>query len=598
MRDDGYVPIADYAVIGDGRTSALVSKDGSIDWLCLPNVDSGSVFGRLLDPERGGHFQLCPVERFDVERRYLPDSNVLETTFRTASGSVRLTDAMTLTDLTCIGPLREIVRKVEGLDGSVELRWRLEPRFDFGSRRTRIERRSGYPFATLGPVALALGAWDAGEPQERADGLEATFRVEAGGTAFLALTGTQGEPGILPGRADAEARLERTSRFWPDWARRARYEGRWAEEVRRGALVLKLCCFAPSGAIVAAPTTSLPEWIGGGRNWDYRFTWVRDASWTLDALLELGYHDEAHAFFWWIMHASRITQPRLQILYRIDGSAHVRERELPQLSGYRGSRPVRIGNAAAQQLQLDVYGAFLDSVWRYVEGTGDLDRDTAKEVAEIADYVAKMWRRKDSGIWEVRGDPAHFVQSKAMCWIALDRVCRLAEGGQVPDRSGRWRAEADEIRAWVDEHGWDDRRQVFVRASELDELDASVLTLALLEYDDPRGERMRSTVDAVRRELTNGPLVYRYQGEDGVAGEEGSFLTCSFWLADALARSGSVQDAVDLMDELMGYANDVGLFSEEVEPESRTLLGNFPQALSHLSFVNAAISIAEAGGVR
>ncbi|HKG44364.1 MAG TPA: glycoside hydrolase family 15 protein [Gaiellaceae bacterium] len=593
-RIDGYAPIREYALIGDGRTSALVARDGSVDWLCLPNVDSPSVFARVLDAERGGSFRLEPLKRFESARRYLENSNVLETTFTTATGRVRVTDAMTLTDIERISPMRELVRKVEGLSGTVALRWAFEPRFGYGRVETRIERRAGRWFAHAGADAIALGLCDAGEGALENGAVTGELRLGEGQSALISLAGATKEPAVIPGREDSERRLERTVRFWPEWAGRMEYDGSWSEQVTRSVLVLKLLTFAPSGAIVAAPTASLPEWIGGSRNWDYRFTWLRDASWTLDAMLRLGFRDEAHAFFWWLMHASRLTQPRLQVLYRIDGSVDTQEHELPELSGYRGSPPVRIGNGARDQLQLDVYGTVLEAIWLYGTEVGRLDGDTGKEVARIADYVADHWRDHDNGIWEVRGKPTAYTQSKALCWVALDRACALAEAGLIPNRSERWRDGADELQAFVDAEGWDEQRRSYVRAPDLRELDASLLTLVMLGYHHPRSDRMRGTVAAVERELREGPYVYRYRGEDGLDGDEGAFLTCSFWLVDAYARSGRVDDANELMAELVGLANDVGLYSEEVDPRTGEFLGNFPQGLTHLALVNAAVSIADA----
>jgi GH15 family glucan-1,4-alpha-glucosidase len=593
-RTDGYAAISDYALIGDGRTAALVARDGAVDWLCLPNIDSPAVFGRTLDAERGGSFRLEPTAPYEAERRYQPGSNVLETTFTTSEGAVRVTDAMTLTDDGRLSPLRELCRKLEGLSGTVSLCWELEPRFGYGLQDTTLSRRAGLWFADSGTDCFAVGAWNAGEPTAIDGTLAAGLDLRQGETAMLSLAAASKEPAVLPRRDDVERRLERTERFWPEWSGRARYEGDWREAVVRSALVLKLLVYAPSGAIVAAPTASLPEWIGGGRNWDYRFTWVRDASWTLDALIRLGLDDEAHAFFWWLMHASRITQPRFQILYRIDGSTHAKERELPGLAGYRGSTPVRVGNGAAHQIQLDVYGAVLEAIWLYVNDVGHLDGGTGREVARVADYVTEHWRDPDSGIWEVRADTTHFTQSKALCWVALERACRLAERGVIPDRSGRWRSAAQEIRAFVEAEGWDEERQSYVRAPDLRELDASLLTLAILSYDYPQTDRLRGTVAAIERELREGPFVYRYRGEDGVAGEEGAFLTCSFWLVDALARQHRLDEARALMEELVALANDVGLYSEEIDPASREFLGNFPQGLTHLALINAAISLTKA----
>jgi GH15 family glucan-1,4-alpha-glucosidase len=593
-RVDGYAPIRDYAIVGDGRTAALIARDGSVDWLCLPNVDSPSVFARLLDAERGGAFRLEPTIPFEVERRYQDSSNVLETTFTTAEGRARVTDAMTLTDIQRISPMRELVRKVEALSGTVPLRWSFEPRFGYGGAQTRIERRAGRWFAHAGSDAVVLGLANVADGHERGGAIEGRLRLRVGERAIFSLAAAHNEPAVIPGPEDSERRLERTQRFWPEWSGRVDYGGEWRDAVVRSALVLKLLTFAPSGAIVAAPTTSLPEWIGGARNWDYRFTWLRDASWTLDALLRLGHHHEAHAFFWWLMHASRLTQPCLQILYRTDGSVHTEERELSSLRGYRASSPVRVGNGARDQVQLDVYGSVLEAIWLYGRDVGRLDGDTGKEVGRIADYVAEHWRDRDNGIWEVRDERTHYTQSKALCWVALDRACALGEAGLIPNRSRRWREEADELRQFVDREGWDEGRRSYVRAPDLRELDASLLTLALLGFQDPRSERIQSTIAAVERELRVGPYVYRYRGDDGLEGEEGAFLTCSFWLVDAYARSGRLDEANALMDELVGLANDVGLYSEEIDPRTGEFLGNFPQGLTHLSLVNAAVSIEDA----
>jgi GH15 family glucan-1,4-alpha-glucosidase len=590
VRENGYAPIEDYALIGDGRTAALVARDGSIDWLCLPDVDSPSVFGAILDASLGGSFALRPADRFEAARRYVDGTNVLETTFRTGGGTLRVTDAMTLVPPGRLTPLREVVRKVECLEGDVELEWTMAPRFDYGRRHGRVELRAGRVFFTEGSQALALSVWGA-EPAAHG-----RIRLAAGEQVLFSLAWADRQPVVLPGNRDTEQRLEHTIAFWRRWSRDKEYGGPWRDAVIRSALAIKLLVFAPSGAVAAAPTTSLPETIGGRRNWDYRFAWLRDSSYALDAMLHLECPSEAHAFFWWLMHASRLTQPRLQVLYDVNGGNRARERELAHLAGYRGSAPVRVGNDAVEQVQLDVYGAVLNSTWLHAIRHGDLGGETGRAVAKIADFVAEHWREPDHGIWEVRSEPRHFTQSKAMCWVALDRAIRLAQDGFIPDRTKRWRAEADAIRAFVDEHCWDEGRRSYVRAAGARELDAALLTLALVGYGNSLGVRVRGTIDAIRRELAEGPLLRRYQGEDGVEGEDGAFLACSFWLTEALARTGRKEEAAELMDELVGCANDVGLYAEEIDPASREFLGNFPQALVHIALINAAFTIAGEDG--
>jgi GH15 family glucan-1,4-alpha-glucosidase len=589
---DGFLPIADYALIGDGRTTALVGADGTIDWLCLPNMDSASVFGALLDPALSGRFALAPVDPFEVERCYLPGTNVLETTFVTAGGRARVRDALTLPNPSAdLPPFRELARSVEGVTGRVRLRWRMEPRFGYGLGRTRFETRRRVPVATSGADALAVCAWDAGRPAWAAEGVGAEFEVEEGASALLALVAARGEPLVFPGRRQVLDRFERTITFWRGWAGERPYEGRWRDVVVRSALFLKLLVFAPSGAVAAAPTTSLPESIGGVRNWDYRFCWVRDAAYTLEALLRLGCRPEAHAFFWWFMHAANLSLPRLKTIYRLDGGAHLPERELP-LAGYRGSRPVRAGNRAADQRQLDIYGALLDMAWRYASQGYEIDPETGGELADVADFVAGVWTQPDSGIWEVRSAPRHFTHSKVMCWVALDRAARLAGRGCLPAKHrDRWTAEAAAIRTFVDRECWSDRHQSYVRAAGADEPDAALLVTSIVGYDDPRSPRSNGTIDFVRRRLGRGPFLYRYLGEDGLPGGEGVFLACSFWLVHALARAGRLDEATDLMDRLCACANDVGLFAEEIEPDRGEFLGNFPQGLVHLALVNAALAI-------
>jgi GH15 family glucan-1,4-alpha-glucosidase len=591
-RVDGYAPLRDYAAIGDGRTVALVALDGSIDWLPLPDLDSPSVFAAILDHARGGRFQLEPEVPYSVERRYLPETNVLETTFRTAAGAARVTDALTLPG-GGLEPYRELQRRIEGLSGLVPLRWRLEPRFGYGGRRVRLALRNGLPVATSGNDALALRSLDAGEPAISEHVIEGGFVSAEGSSALLALWFAHQEPLVLPGRDELERRLEATCASWRQWVGGRTYSGRWREAVVRSALALKLLVYAPSGAIAAAATASLPEQIGGERNWDYRYSWIRDSAFTIDAFLQLGCPAEAHAYFWWLMHATQLTHPRLHVLYRLDGGTRTGERQLP-LAGHRNSRPVNIGNGAGGQLQLDTYGELMQTAWLYTRADNSLDRDVARRFARIADYVCANWREADAGIWEVRSDPTQFTQSKMLCAVCLDRALRLAERGILPDKeASRWRNERAAIRDFVDTHCWSAEKRSYVRFAGSDELDASVLLGVLHGYAESGDERLRTTVDAIARELAEGPLVRRYAGDDGLSGTEGAFLACSFWLAEALARTGRVDAAAALMEELLELANDVGLYSEEIDPGTGDFLGNMPQGLSHLALISAAGAISE-----
>jgi GH15 family glucan-1,4-alpha-glucosidase len=590
----GYVPIGDYAAIGDGRTVALVARDGSIDWLCLPDLDSPSVFAAVLDAGRGGNFALRPEIPAGVRRRYLPDTNVLETTFTTAQGVVQVTDAMTLPNAE-LGPTRELIRRVDGLAGQVPMRWRITPAFDYGAASPRLERRGGVPVALAGPDALAVCSWGAGEAQVDDQSIFGRFETEESSSAVIALCGSHQEPLVFPSRQDVEARLKATTAYWRDWAANRAYDGPWREEVIRSALALKLLFHAPSGAIAAAASASLPEEIGGERNWDYRFCWVRDSAFTLQALLQLGCPREAEAFFWWLLHASQLSHPRLQVLYRLDGSESATERTL-QLDGYRGSRPVRVGNAAAAQTQLDIYGALLQTALVYTQAGGRLDRETGRRLAGIADLVCQTWRQPDSGIWEVRSEPAHFTQSKMMCWVALDRAVRLCDAGHIPrTHASTWRREQLAIREFIETRCWSERLSSYTRWAGGEELDASLLLGILFGYDAPNPSRLSSTVNALRLELGRGSLLSRYTGEDGLQGTEGAFLCCSFWLVDALARVGHLEEATALMEELIAVASDVGLYAEEIDAQTKELLGNTPQGLVHLALINAAVSISKAG---
>jgi GH15 family glucan-1,4-alpha-glucosidase len=584
-----YAPIRDYAAIGDGRTVALIERGGTIDWLCWPDLDSPSVFAAILDGERGGRFAFRPSTSFECERRYRDGSNLLETTFTTAAGRARVVDALTLAG-TGLEPGRELVRRIEGISGEVEFELVLQPRFDYGQRQPRLRVRDGWGHVFDRGSALALLVWPDAELAVQGGAIVGRLRVAASERAEVVLAGTHGEPLVFPSREEAGRRLELTDEYWRGWAETRSYDGRWRDAVLRSALALKLLVHAPTGAVAAAPTTSLPEQIGGERNWDYRFSWVRDSALTIDAFLTVGCAAEARSFFWWLLHASQISRPRLHVLYRLNGGTRAREQALP-LAGYRGSTPVRIGNGALEQLQLDLYGNLLQAAWLFAQHGNRLDAETGKRLADTADYVCTIWRQEDAGIWEVRSEPLHFTQSKMMCWLALERALGLAERGDIADRNARrWRDELARIGEFVEDRCWSAARRSYSRFPGTDELDASVL-LALIFGYGADSDRVASTVEAIRRELAAGPFVRRYSGDDGLAGREGAFLACSFWLVEALAMIGRREEAATMLDELVALANDVGLYAEEIDPASGEFLGNFPQGLSHIGLIRAAAAL-------
>ncbi|HMD35075.1 MAG TPA: glycoside hydrolase family 15 protein, partial [Vicinamibacterales bacterium] len=543
----------------------------------------------------GGSFTVAPAVPFESTRRYIDDTNVLETTFVTDRGSVRVIDALTLPDHR-LEPMRELARSIEGLSGTVPMRWSLAPRFDYGTRAPRWDVRCGMPVATWEAEALAVSSWSAGTPVVENGSVLAQFDAAAGSRAMIVLSTAYGEPLVFPARPAVERRLASTQRFWQEWADARGYDGPWRDLVVRSAMVLKLLVFAPSGASVAAPTTSLPEEIGGQRNWDYRYCWIRDSSFLIDALLSLDCHEEARSLFWWFMQATARTEPELRVLYRLDGGLGPSERDL-SMRGYRDSRPVRVGNGAVGQTQLDIYGDLVETAWLYSGRLRAIEPDVGAVLGRIADHVCDRWRLPDSGIWEVRNGPFQFTHSKVMCWVTLDRAARLADRGEVKSaHAARWRREAAAIAAFVESECWSHERASYTRSAGSADVDASLLMLPVVGYGDARGPRVNGTIDAVADDLRDGDFVYRYHADDGVPGGEGCFLNCSFWLVHALASAGRVGEAVALMDRLAKRANDVGLYAEEIEPSTGRFLGNFPQALVHLALINAAVAIDDAIG--
>ena len=598
---DAYPPIGDYALIGDGRSAALISRDGSLDWLCWPRFDSPSIFAALLDSERGGRFRVRPTGAFRSERRYLPDTNVLETVFHTANGSVALRDLMPVASeedkRAALTPEHEVLREIEGLTGQVEVEVVYTPRPDYGRKHPDFTSRSAFGlWCEIPGGALALHT---DLPLQRAPdghGALGTATIAAGERKHLSLVYSTDAPGVIPLLEDAAAdRVERSIRWWRDWTNRGAYDGPYRDAVMRSALVLKLMTYAPSGAVVAAPTTSLPEVIGGVRNWDYRYCWLRDASLTLRALSDLGYAEEAEAYLSWILHATRLTWPELQVLYDVFGEAQLPESELPHLSGYANSRPVRVGNDAHGQLQLDVYGEVIDAVTRLATRDGHIDRDTARMLNGLGETVCRRWREPDEGIWEGRAGRFHHTHSKVLCWVALDRLIALHDTGRLRIDRDRFRSERDAIRTAIETRGYNARLDSYTRLFDGDDLDASLLTLPLYGYHDGTHPRMRATCQRIHECLARDGLVYRYQTDDGLPPGEGAFGICSFWAVECRAKGGDVDGAAEAFARLLACANDVGLFGEEIDPETGAALGNFPQAFTHVGLINAALTLAECG---
>jgi GH15 family glucan-1,4-alpha-glucosidase len=583
-RTDGYLPIEQYAAIGDGRSLALVGADGSIDWMCLPDLDSPSVFAAVLDPVDGGSFSVAPAIEYQVTRSYLPQTNVLQTEFKTANGSVRVTDALTI-DTAQNAPWRELTRLVEGLSGNVPMQWRLRPRFEYGKRSSAPLPRAGGLVFRDGDLQLGFCCWEAGEARAGDGVVAGEFGVSEGQRAMLTLLASDDVALPIPERPQVERRLAATIDLWRDWVGRTTYEGPWKEAVQRSLLAIRLLADGRTGAITAAGTTSLPEVIGGERNYDYRFGWVRDLSFTVDALLRVGMQELAHASVSWLATAVDKTHPRIDPVYTLTGEV-LRSQEKLQLPGYRGSAPVHIGNQAGSQLQLGGFGDLVETIWRYVDGGHVLAPGLQERIADCADLLCSIWQTEDAGLWEL-GDSAHYATSKIGCWTALERLLDLVGQEQIPPRHvSRWRAERDRIREFIETRLWSERRRSYVMKAGSEMLDCGVLLAARRRYADPAGPRMLGTIEAIRSELrAEGPLFYRYSGMQEA---ENAFLACSFWMVEAIALAGRHDEAAELMDETVALANDVGLYSEEMEPGNHAMRGNFPQALTHLALISAA----------
>jgi pentatricopeptide repeat protein len=596
----GYRPIAEHGIIGDLRTIALVGTDGTIDWYCPERFDGPSVFGSILDKDKGGFFRIAPTdEGWRSQQLYFPDTNILITRFLSNEGVTEVIDFMPIGKADSESRL---IRTVLSIRGEMRMRVDVEPRFDYARAEHETHVGEGGAVFTSSTGSLSLSSRI---PVRSGDGgVHAEFSLEPEERAtFVLQTTRDGERPRRYSEDEARELFKETIEFWHAWLRQCRYEGRWRETMYRSALTLKLLTYQPSGAIVAAATASLPEQLGGERNWDYRYTWIRDAAFSLYALLRLGFTEEAGAFMDWLTDrfrdcdADRPSGP-LQIMYGIDGRADLPEVVLEHLEGYEGSSPVRIGNGAAQQLQLDIYGELIDSIYLYNKYGTPIHHAAWTDVQRMVDWVSNNWELVDEGVWETRGGQQPFVYSRLMSWVAVERAIRIARQRGLPADLVSWMEVRDQIYGEIMVRGWHPERQAFVQHYNTDVLDASVLLMPLVKFVAPTDPRWLSTLDAIGRELVSDSLVYRYNAAaspDGLRGEEGTFSICSFWYVEALARAGRVDEARLIFEKMLTYGNHLGLYSEEIGPTGE-LLGNFPQAFTHLALISAAFNLDRALG--
>jgi GH15 family glucan-1,4-alpha-glucosidase len=597
---DRYPPIADHGLIGDLQTAALVTADGSVDWFCCPRFDSPSVFASLLDHDKGGRFRIAPEGGDYVAKQlYFPDTAILITRFLTPGGVGEVVDFMPVPDTRQATDRHRLVRLVRCVRGELRLVVECAPRFDYGRQPHELEVTSQGAVFRTPTLRLTLHGGGAGALQRHGDDVRGALTVRAGQAGGVMLESAADGPPRTMTPEELLGLFTQTARFWRDWLGRSSYRGRWREMVDRSAITLKLMTYAPSGALVAAPTAGLPEQVGGERNWDYRFTWVRDGSFSVHALLGLGFTDEAEAFVRWLgdradeQAGDRAGSGPLKIMYRVDGSADLDEEVLEHLEGYAGSKPVRIGNGAADQLQLDIYGEALDSVWLADQHAIRVGHPGWTKLSQVTDWLCEHWDQPDEGVWETRGGRQNFTYGRLMCWVALDRMVRLAREHGRPADLARWIGERDLIYRQIIEHGWNPERRAFTQYDKTQVLDASLLMLPLVGFVVPTDPLWLSTLDAMDSELVSDSLVYRYNpsaSPDGLRGAEGTFSICSFWYVDAMARSGRLEQARLAFEKMFTYANHLGLYAEEIGLTGEQL-GNFPQAFTHLSLINAAINL-------
>jgi GH15 family glucan-1,4-alpha-glucosidase len=605
-----YLPIAEHGLVGDLHTVALIGTTGTIDWYCCPAFDSPSVFGAVLDAEQGGYYALRPQgDDWQSKQLYFPDTNILITRFFTPHGVGEVQDFMPIEAMSTAMHRHRLFRRVVVVRGEMSFLIEVQPRFDYGRAEHEVEmhphgvvfRSPVLTLALEGAISRAMG------PDRRLErvggGLRATFDLRAGDSQTFVLERVPEDHICRPyPEHETAASFDATVHYWRRWVAHSRYKGRWREMLTRSALTLKLLTYAPTGAIVAAPTTSLPEQLGGERNWDYRYTWIRDAAFSLYGLLRLGFTEEAAAFMHWLTDRTREWEigpgGPLQIMYGIDGRKELTEQDHPSWSGYRDSHPVRIGNAAADQRQLDIYGEMIDSIYLYNKYGMPIHYDTWENVRRIVDWLCENWDQVDEGIWETRGGQKEFTYSRLMSWVAIERAIRMNRARGLPGDIVGWLGERDRIYNQIMKKGWSDERQAFVQNYGSDVLDASILLMPLVLFIAPTDPRWISTLDAIGDELVSDSLVYRYNVEaspDGLRGDEGTFSMCSFWYVEALTRAGRLDDARLAFEKMLTYANHLGLYSEEIGPTGEQL-GNFPQAFTHLALISAAFNLDRALG--
>jgi GH15 family glucan-1,4-alpha-glucosidase len=590
----GYLPIAEHGIIGDLHTAALVGTDGTIDWYCCPHFDSPSVFGAILDRKRGGYYRIAPaMEGWTPKQLYFPDTNVLITRFLTRAGVGEVQDFMPIHEAPGSVFRHRLIRRVLGVRGELTFRVEVEPRFNYGrDPHTTVFHENGVVFRT---EAMSLALETATPLTLRETGVACEITLTPGESVTFVLERVQ--PDYVPrpySEAETREAFDATIEYWRRWLAKSRYQGRWREVVHRSALTLKLLTYRPTGGVVAAPTTSLPEQLGGGRNWDYRYTWIRDAAFSLYALLRLGFTDEATAFMEWLRERfgedHRGGHGPLQLMYGIDGRADLDEEVLEHLEGYQGSAPVRIGNGAAEQLQLDIYGELIDSVWFYSRNGSGIDYDAWIDLTRVIEWICENWDQADEGIWEERGGRKHYTYSRLMSWVGLERAVKIALERGLPADLAKWQSSRDLIYHQIMAKGWHPERRAFVQHYDSEYLDAAVLLMPLVNFVAPTDRRWLSTLDAMSKELVSDSLVYRYNvgaSPDGLEGEEGTFSICTFWYVEALARAGRVEEARLAFEKMLTYANHLGLYSEQIGLTGEAL-GNFPQAFTHLGLISAA----------